>query len=287
MKKIQELCIVFALLILGHRANAQWAVAVVADPFRQIRWIQEDIYWDMQISNLEETNSQLMEANTQLEEANVTLADSLYVLKDIDRRIGEPASGSAIAYSGSTGARSSSNDYIRRALSLETVMGDDDGKATLLTTNHTTKAAIGTKFTLDGSTYDRDPDRYRVIEQEEKLREAFKTAVKDFHDVQKKELEFQESTSAAMTSGALTVSEIQARTAAIEASRGRVDLAKNRMELARAELDAFTGQIDFEERKIAAARWEVKDKAKEVATNQNDAVKTFVSGEETDDEYDF
>jgi len=246
----------FAFFAGGGFIHAQFSVAVAADPLRSVRWVKEDFYWEDQLSKLERANNQLDDANTELMSANKTLAS-------INTRIGDPELAGRKALEDYADPSALSFSFINDDLKKESIMRAKASFVTISRVNHATGKSIGRTYEIGEETIEREPARYRMIGQEERLHDTYNNAVDDFHEVQKAERAFQEAQTEGLKAPGVTLSEIQGRQTAIEASRGRVDLARNRLELARAALETFVGQVDLEERKgQAAEREEVEQRLK-------------------------
>src|SRR2546430_17566495 len=173
--------ITFALVVVGGTHSllrAQFSVAVATDPLRSVRWAKEDFYWEDQLSKLEKANDQLDDADTELTNANKTLAS-------INARMGDPELAGRKALEDYADPSALSFSFINDDLKKESIMRAKASFVTISRVNHATGISIGRTYNVGEETFERDPARYRMIGQEEKLRDTYSNAVDDFHAVQK------------------------------------------------------------------------------------------------------
>jgi|GEM_PF-2745870 len=135
---------------------------------------------------------------------------------------------------------------------------------------HTLK--VDESYQVFGKTMRRDTKRYVAMAKEKALRGRLEDILKKKQEVDRQELDYQESALSAIR-GATTQTEIALHQAGLAASKQRMDILTARVKQAETELQAFVGDAALEARKETETSLEQAEAAlDEMRARANDAV---------------
>lgn len=247
---VAALSIVSAFLSCTVRSAAQLAVGIVADLPREVQWAQEEVLWSQVIENGQMTvqNTAQLVQNTQqlIQNSN-----------DLLLRLGRT----------STAVSQASKSIPRTTESLENAVKLASRQKTLSTATQRyslnqvplldkNNAAYGVSatFAVFGEERKRVGDRYAPFAAQQAMSDRFQTAAENAEQLESEELAIQ-AQAVDRLKAATTQAEIEVCNVAIEASKGRLDLAHAKMNQAKAELDGYFTKVSIErERKAEADR---------------------------------
>ena len=115
---------------------------------------------------------------------------------------------------------------------------------------------VDEKYKAFGRTLKRDRDKYVLLAMEKALHARVQEAAEKKHEVDKKELAFQQQTMGRLAAAG-TQTEITLHQAAIAASQQRMELAEARFTQAQEELRVFKGEVEIDQSKrvMEAREW--------------------------------
>lgn len=239
-----------ALLALTSRSHAQFGVAIVADAPREIQWMQESMLWSEANGYAGKTaaNTQMLVRNTEQLVQNTN---------DLLERLGRTTN----AVSQVSRSIPASTASLKTAVTLETRVDTLKTASQRYSINQVPLRDDNNEMYAVGATYDafkesqkRDTGRYRTFAAQQAMNDRFQTAVANAEKVETEELAIQDE-AIKQLKNATTEAEIEVCNLAVDASKGRLDLAHAKVNQARAEMDEYLTKVSIEkERKAEADR---------------------------------
>jgi hypothetical protein len=242
--------IVSAFLFSSAHCVAQLAVGIVADAPRAIQWAQEEILWNEEIA----TNRLTAQNTGQLVTNTQQLIQNTNDLLERLGRTSNAVSQSASTIPRSTGSLETSVKLATRQDTLSTAMQRYSLNQVPLIDKNNPEYAIATSYAVFGQDQKRVLNRYAPFAAQQAMSDRFQTSAENAEQLEKEELTVQADAVDRLRS-ATTQAEIEVCNVAIEASKGRLDLAHAKMNQAKAELDGYITKVGIEkERKAEADR---------------------------------
>lgn len=242
------LFLMLAGIFLGApRAAAIWgvgdAVIIVGDATDAYKWGREAPLWHQLIANTREEILRTDDLTARVTERQDALR----------RLLGEPdRAGAAI------GSVPDVMKPVNTAMELETEKHALESSRNLFSPGsksvkaHNVATKVDKTYSALGETHTRDSRRYGHYAEQEAMYARYRTAALNQENVVKRETELQARTLEQMKS-ASTHARVAILTAVIAASQQRCALAEQKASQAKSDLDAFRGQLGFEEARKAEA----------------------------------